>query len=160
MVFHTSANRMNTFIWISSHLLSPSNSTQIACLHDAPFTRGPSTCIYTCTNCKVYIHKETGDMRLRTKNDKISMPACLPASSSYPPPEFIRNIPLDNLHPIEHLLPLGGGVHLVVFPEMRNVFWVGEVFFAGVCGEEEKGVSLWEKGGGGVGEARITLGLE
>jgi len=44
----------------------------------------------------------------------------------------LGNVPLNNLHPIQCCLPVGLVVHLVVLAEMRNVFWVGEVFFAGI----------------------------
>ena len=49
------------------------------------------------------------------------------------PPKLPRDITLHNRHLVKRLLARRGVVFLVVFGEMRNVFGVSEVFFAGVC---------------------------
>ena len=49
-----------------------------------------------------------------------------------------RNVLLHDLHVFELLAPRGRRVHLVVFAEMFDVFWVGEVFFARIYTSRQK----------------------
>ena len=48
------------------------------------------------------------------------------------PPKLLGDVLLDDSHGVDALLVFGGGVELVVFAEMGDIFRVGEVFFFGI----------------------------
>ena len=48
--------------------------------------------------------------------------------------KFLRDVLFDDGHAVELFLALFGVGFEVVFAEVGDVFGVGEVFFAGVCG--------------------------
>lgn len=56
--------------------------------------------------------------------------------------KFLRDVLLDDGHAVEFFLALFGVRFEVVFAEVRDVFWMGEVFFARVWGGRRESVTL------------------